>query len=126
VREGDNVAWLTYITTYLVIVLAEMGDKTQLATLLLSSNNPRHRWGVYAASALALTLCVALEVTVGTTLGRHLSPRFFNQFTGWVFLVLAAFSFGTWWRERRTTPQPDRRPQRLEIPARAHHVRETP
>ncbi len=121
------MAWITYLTTYLIIVLAEMGDKTQVATLLLSSNNPRHRWGVYAASALALTLCVALEVTVGTTIGRHLlPPRFFNQFTGWVFLVLAVFSFGSWWRERRTASQPESRSQRLGIDARAHHVRETP
>lgn len=92
--------WLTFITTYLIIVLAEMGDKTQVATLLLTSNNPRYRWWVYLASASALTAAVLLEVTVGVHLSRFLSPTVFNRMTGVVFLTLAVISLWSWWRER--------------------------
>ena len=65
---------LTWLSTYIIIIICEMGDKTQLAVLLLTSNNPRQRWYIFAASSLALMLCVLVEVTVGLTLARYIGP----------------------------------------------------
>lgn len=79
---------LTWLTTYCLIILCEMGDKTQVAVLLFASNNPARRWLIYAASALALTLCVILEVSVGFTLRRYIGPAAFNRATGVIFIVL--------------------------------------
>ncbi len=79
---------LTWLTTYCLIILCEMGDKTQVAVLLFASNNPARRWLIYGASALALTLCVILEVTVGVTLRRYVGPAVFNRVTGIIFIVL--------------------------------------
>ncbi len=79
---------LTWTTTYILIILAELGDKTQIATLLLASNNPSRKWLVFGAGALALTTCVIIEVTVGTTLARFLSLELINKATGIVFLVI--------------------------------------
>lgn len=79
---------LTWITTFTLIILCELGDKTQVAVLLLASNNPARRWLIMAASAVALTACVLLEVTVGTLIARHISPGMINKGTGVVFLLI--------------------------------------
>jgi putative Ca2+/H+ antiporter (TMEM165/GDT1 family) len=88
----NSLEWLTWITTYTLIILAELGDKTQLATLILVSNNPTKKWVVFSAGALALSLCVFIEVTIGASLAKLLSPQSINQITGVVFLVIGLFT----------------------------------
>lgn len=83
-----SIELLTLISTYLLIILAELGDKTQVAVLLFTSNNPSQRWTILMASALALILCVTIEVTVGVTLAKHLGPQVINKITGAIFLVI--------------------------------------
>lgn len=85
---------LTWLTTYILIVLCELGDKTQVAVLLITSNNPSRRWLIFAASAVALTLCVLIEVTVGVTLARYISPAIINRATGVVFLLIGLATLG--------------------------------
>lgn len=82
--------WLTWITTYTLIILVELGDKTQIATLFLASNNPKRKWLVFGAGALALSLCVLLEVTVGTVLARYISQDTINQVTAGIFFIFGA------------------------------------
>ena len=79
---------LTWLSTYIIIIICELGDKTQLAVLLLTGNNPRHRWTIFAASSLALTLCVLVEVTVGLTLTRYIGPALINRVAGGLFLLM--------------------------------------
>lgn len=83
---------LTWITTYTLIILCELGDKTQLAVLLLASNNPTRRWLIMAASAIALTACVLLEVTAGALIARYISPGMINQGTGVIFLLIGVIT----------------------------------
>lgn len=85
-----SLKWLTWLTTFTLIVLCELGDKTQVAVLLLASNNPAKRWLILAASAIALTLCVIIEVTVGAALARYIGPAIINKATGAVFLIIGA------------------------------------
>lgn len=80
--------WLTWITTYTLIILAELGDKTQVATLILASNNPGRRWLIFGAAACALSLCVLVEVTLGATIARFISQQVINQLAGLTFLVI--------------------------------------
>jgi putative Ca2+/H+ antiporter (TMEM165/GDT1 family) len=83
-----SIKFLTWLTTYILIVLAELGDKTQVAVLLITSNNPTRRWLVLGASCLALILCVTVEVTVGVVLARYIGPAIINRVAGVIFLLL--------------------------------------
>ena len=85
---------LTYLTTYLIIILCELGDKTQLAVLLLTSRNPKSRWLLFAASALALSLCVLIEVSIGRMLAQYITPHTVNKLAGAVFLLMGCV--GIW------------------------------
>ncbi|MBL8673185.1 MAG: TMEM165/GDT1 family protein [Alphaproteobacteria bacterium] len=55
---------------FVAVFLAELGDKTQLATLLFASSREASPLGVFAASAAALVLSTALAVFVGTLASR--------------------------------------------------------
>ena len=83
-----NIKLLTWITTFIIILLCELGDKTQVAVLLITSNNPSKRWTIFTASALALIACVTIEVTLGLTLARFIQPALINRLAGVIFLVL--------------------------------------
>ena len=86
-----SVKLITWLSTFVLIILCELGDKTQLAVLLMTSNNPSRRWLVFASGALALTLCVVVEVTVGALLAQYLGPAIINKATGVVFLAVGVF-----------------------------------
>lgn len=101
-----SIKFLTWLTTYIIIILCELGDKTQLAVLLFTSNKPGKRWTIFFASALALTLCVIVEVTVGLALARHISPALINRVAGFVFLGLGLMSLYQIMAERKKGESP--------------------
>ena len=82
-----------FFSTFAAVFLAEMGDKTQLATLSLAAGNSR--WVVFAASASALVATSAVAVLAGELVARHVPPIWIKRAAGAVFLVLGAlYLFG--------------------------------
>ena len=73
--------------TFLAIFLAELGDKTQLATLILASKS-QHRLSVFLGAATALVLASALGVMAGKILGEHLPLRYVRLIGGGLFILL--------------------------------------
>ena len=66
--------WAIFSSTFLTIFFAEMGDKTQLATLLITAES-KSPWTVFAGAAAALVLTSLLGVMIGYWLAKHLSPK---------------------------------------------------
>jgi putative Ca2+/H+ antiporter (TMEM165/GDT1 family) len=60
------------LVMFVTIFVAELGDKTQIATLLFASEHKASPLAVFAASAGALVIGTALSVLVGTTASRYL------------------------------------------------------
>lgn len=81
--------WKVFGSTFVTIFLAELGDKTQVATLLMSaqSQNP---WVVFAGAASALVATSLVGVLVGRWLSTRLSPKTLETATGMLLLVLSA------------------------------------
>lgn len=96
-----SVKLLTWASTFVIIVLCELGDKTQLAVLLMTSKNPGRRWLIFSAAALALTCCVIVEVTIGLTLSKFLGPKAINRLAGIVFLLMGIYGFTSILRSKR-------------------------
>jgi putative Ca2+/H+ antiporter (TMEM165/GDT1 family) len=61
-------------STFITIFLAEMGDKTQLVTLLMSAES-QSPWIVFAGSAIALISTSLLGVLIGYWLSKKLDPK---------------------------------------------------
>ncbi len=73
------------------IFLAELGDKTQLATLLFATNQDLSRVSVFAASSAALTLSSLLAVLVGGQLTRLVSPVTLHLVAGFGFIIIGVW-----------------------------------
>jgi putative Ca2+/H+ antiporter (TMEM165/GDT1 family) len=81
--------WKLFGSTFVAIFVAELGDKTQLATLSLSAGGSS-RWVVFAAAASALVATSALAVLLGEAVSRVVSPVWLQRGAGVVFLALGA------------------------------------
>ena len=77
-----------FITVFVTIFLAELGDKTQLATLLYASDAERPRLIVFAAAAGALIASTALAVALGAAAERFLPMLPLKLIAGAGFLVI--------------------------------------
>jgi len=84
--------WRTFFTVFATVFVAEIGDKTQLATMLFAGEAKVSRWVIFAASASALTLAAALGVIVGAQLERFISPRTLKVVAGAGFVVIGLWT----------------------------------
>ena len=79
--------WPIFVTVF----LAELGDKTQLATLLFAADQTTSKVGVFAASASALVLSSLIAVLVGAQLSSYVAPRLLKIIAGLGFVVICAW-----------------------------------
>jgi putative Ca2+/H+ antiporter (TMEM165/GDT1 family) len=79
-----------FLSTFGLIFLAELGDKTQLATLTLSASG-ESRWTVFLAAAGALVVTSAIGVLAGDAASRVVPPIWITRAAGVGFLAM-----GTW------------------------------
>lgn len=84
--------WKIFVSTFITIFLAEIGDKTQLTTLLITaeSHNP---WIVFAGAGSALVLTSFLGVLVGQWLASRISPRTLEIAAGSSLLLISVLLF---------------------------------
>jgi putative Ca2+/H+ antiporter (TMEM165/GDT1 family) len=75
-------------TVFLTVFLAELGDKTQLATLLFASDASHPKLTVFAASATALVLAAAIGVLAGSLLAAHVNPQLIRWLAGLGFIAV--------------------------------------
>jgi len=88
-------------TVFLTVFLAELGDKTQLATLLFASDEKHSRSAVFLGSASALVACAALGTLGGSWLRGWIQPRVLGIVAGVSFLGIGAW---TLWRALSSPP----------------------
>jgi putative Ca2+/H+ antiporter (TMEM165/GDT1 family) len=81
-----------FFSVFVTVFLAEIGDKTQLATMLFASEAKTSKWVVFAGSALALVLAAAIGVLVGAQLERFISPRTLKLVAGIGFIAIGLWT----------------------------------
>jgi putative Ca2+/H+ antiporter (TMEM165/GDT1 family) len=79
--------WRAFSSTLGLLLLAELGDKTQLAVIGLSCREATP-WTVFAGSALALTTVTALGVAAGQQLCKLIPERLLLRISAGVFVVM--------------------------------------
>ncbi len=90
-----SLDWKLLGTTFITIFLAELGDKTQLATLTFSSGGANARWPVFFGSAGALLATTALAVLGGEGLSKLISPALLKQLSGVAFILIGVWVLWT-------------------------------
>ena len=79
--------WRVFLTTFGIIFLAEMGDKTQIAAMTMAAGKKRP-WEVFIGASLALVAVSAIGVLVGSVLGNYLPLEWIKRAAGASFIVI--------------------------------------
>lgn len=88
--KQHNNFWLVFSSTFFTIFLAEMGDKTQLVTLLMSAES-QAPWTVFIGSALALIATSLIGVSIGYWLSKKLAPETLDLSVAILLLFITAW-----------------------------------
>ena len=80
-----------FATVFSTIFIAELGDKTQLATVLYASDASHPKLTVFVASAAALVLTSALGVFAGSLVAEHVNPRIVRWIAGLGFIAVGVW-----------------------------------
>ncbi len=83
-------------TTFVTVFLAELGDKTQLATLSFAAGS-QSRWAIFIGSATALVATSAIAVLAGDAVGKVISPALLKRLAGGAFVLIGVW---TLWSSR--------------------------
>jgi putative Ca2+/H+ antiporter (TMEM165/GDT1 family) len=79
-------------TVFGIVFLAELGDKTQLATLLFASKSPGDLLAVFVGASAALVLASAIGVVAGGFIAQYVSPKLLSYVAGSGFVLIGAWT----------------------------------
>ncbi len=80
----------TFLTTFGLIFLAELGDKTQLATMSIASKNEKFL-PVILGATLALIVSSLLAVSLGVMINQHIPKYYINIISGIIFIIIGVW-----------------------------------
>jgi len=80
------------MTTFIMIFLAELGDKTQVATFCLSADCESSRLSVLLGSAAALVISALIATVLGNVVTRFIPQSYFKLIAGAVFIIFGVFT----------------------------------
>ena len=80
---------------FATVFVAELGDKTQLATVLFAADRDVSPWLVFFGASAALVLSAALGVLVGGALAKAVDPRHLSIAAGMGFIAIGAWTLWT-------------------------------
>lgn len=84
--------WKVFLTIFAAVFLAELGDKTQLATMLFATDREVSRYTVFLAASAALIVATALGVLAGSLLAEYINQRYLHLAAGVGFIAIGAFT----------------------------------
>ena len=83
--------WKLVATSFVAIFIAELGDKTQLATMALSGSNSS-KWSVFLGASLGLVATTAIGVLVGEAVTRAVPAEWITRGAGVLFIAIGAWT----------------------------------
>jgi len=81
-----------FATVFATIFVAELGDKTQIATVLYASQSAHPRMTVFMAAASALVLATAIAVLAGEFIAQYVSERIMTRLAGAGFIAIGLWT----------------------------------
>ena len=81
-----------FFTVFAAVFIAELGDKTQLATMLFAADKEVSKWTVFWGASAALIVANAIGVIAGTLLSEFINEKYLNYLAGAGFILIGAFT----------------------------------
>lgn len=79
-----------FFTVFAAVFIAELGDKTQLATMLFAADKAVSKWTVFWGASAALVVASAIGVIAGNVLSEFINERYLNYIAGTGFVLIGA------------------------------------
>lgn len=87
-----KVSGIAAVSIGAMFFAAELGDKTQLATMAFAASNPEMKLGVFIGATIGMFLADGVGLVAGVMLGKKLPQRLFSYLAFAIFLVFGAVS----------------------------------
>ena len=79
-------------TVFMSVFVAELGDKTQLATMLFAADKDASKLTVFVGAALALVMTSAIGVLAGSAIFQYVSPKALQYLAGIGFIAIGLWT----------------------------------
>ena len=84
--------WKILSTVFTAVFIAELGDKTQLATMLFASDKDVSKLTIFAGAALALIVASAIGVVAGSAVSQYVSEKTLHYLAGIGFITIGIWT----------------------------------
>lgn len=84
--------WKIFLTIFISVFIAELGDKTQLATMLFASDKAVSNFTVFFAASAALIIASAIGVLAGSLLSEYINEKYLHYAAGIGFIIIGVFT----------------------------------
>jgi putative Ca2+/H+ antiporter (TMEM165/GDT1 family) len=81
-----------FLTVFSTVFLAELGDKTQLATFLYAADSAHSKLTVFLGAASALVVTSAIGVAMGGLIAQYVNPRMLSWLAGTGFIAIGIWT----------------------------------
>lgn len=81
-----------FLTVFITIFIAEIGDKTQLATLLFAADKEVNKLTVFAGASLALIVAAGIGVLAGGIISHYVSEKYLHYIAGLGFIGIGLWT----------------------------------
>lgn len=84
--------WKIFLTIFASVFIAELGDKTQLATMLFAADKEVSKYTVFLAACAALIVASAIGVIAGSLLSEYINEKYLRYVAGIGFIGIGIFT----------------------------------
>lgn len=80
------------LTIFCTVFIAELGDKTQLATILFAADKEVSKLTVFIGASLALVLTSAIGVAAGSLMSQYINTKYLHYIAGAGFIIIGIWT----------------------------------
>lgn len=84
--------WKVFLTIFISVFIAELGDKTQLATMLFAADKEVNKYTVFLAASAALVIASAVGVLAGSIFSEYINEKYLHYIAGLGFIAIGCFT----------------------------------
>lgn len=84
--------WKIFATIFASVFIAELGDKTQLATMLFAADKDVSKFTIFIAASSALIVATGLGILAGTLLSAYINEKYLHYLAGMGFIIIGAYT----------------------------------
>jgi putative Ca2+/H+ antiporter (TMEM165/GDT1 family) len=81
-----------FLTVFAAVFIAELGDKTQLATLLFATDREVNKWTVFLGASLALIVASGIGVLAGGLIAQYVNEKYLHIAAGIGFVAIGLWT----------------------------------